>query len=267
MGDLLARHEDFCAGKVAEEKISPGIRWGIWWIALTANRRGSTTLLERTNVQQSDALGEDGWGTALWTEGQMKARKDFMLPVPPMGLHVINSSIADWQALINISHGFGHKTKWVFASTRREQRDGVGYDRPTDIAIHPSSLADHLRNMKGLKESAHPNVLAGLPDFSLHTVRSAATHFLENYPGLSAAASSAFLGHAPPLDDKDPEARSRTTEKFYSVTQRMPLKTLAMKAWSGAVLDAYLKAGGVWPPRPYDVPIKKIYRTKRSAGS
>jgi hypothetical protein len=29
VGDLLARHEDFCAGKVAEEKISPGIRWGI----------------------------------------------------------------------------------------------------------------------------------------------------------------------------------------------------------------------------------------------
>ena len=47
-----------------------------------------------------------------------------------------------------------------------------------------------------------------LPDFSLHTVRSAATHFLENYPGLSVAASSAFLGHAPPLDYKDPEARS-----------------------------------------------------------
>jgi integrase len=263
VGDLLARHEEFCAGKLAEEKISPGVRWGIWWIALTANRRGSTTLLERTNVQQNDPLGEAGWGTALWTEGQMKARKDFMLPVPPIGLHVINSSIADWQALINISHGFGHKTNWVFASTRREQRDGVGYDRPTDIAVHPSSLADHLRNMKGLKESAHQNALAGLPDFSLHTVRSATTHFLENYPSLSAAASSAFLGHAPPLDDKDPEARSPTTEKFYSVTQRMPLKTLAMKAWSEAVLNAYLKAGGVWPPRSYEAPIKTYYRSKR----
>ena len=186
-----------------------------------------------------------------------------MLPVPPIGLHVINSSIADWQALINISHGLGHKTKWVFASTRREQRDGVGYDRPTDIAIHPSSLADHLRNMKGLKESAHLNALDGLPDFSLHTVRSAATHFLENYPGLSAAASSGVLGHAPPLDDKDPEARSPTTEKFYSVTQRMPLKTLAMKAWSEAVLDAYLKAGGAWPPRPYEAPVKRYFRSKR----
>jgi hypothetical protein len=81
----------------------------------------------------------------------------------------------------------------------------------------------------------------------------------EAYPGLSAAASS---GHALPLDDKDPEARSPITEKFYSVTQRMPLKTLAMKAWSEAVLSAYLKAGGVWPPRPYEAPVKKSYRTK-----
>jgi hypothetical protein len=107
--------------------------------------------------------------------------------------------------------------------------------------------------MKGLKESAHPNVLAGLPDFSLHTVRSAATHFLENYPGLSAAASSAFLGHAPPLDDEDPEARSPTTEKFYSVTQRMPLKTLAMKAWSEAVLVALSSRRG--KPGEYRCPV------------
>jgi hypothetical protein len=34
----------------------------------------STILLKRTNVQQQDPLGEAGWGTALWTEGQMKAR-------------------------------------------------------------------------------------------------------------------------------------------------------------------------------------------------
>jgi hypothetical protein len=82
-------------------------------------------------------------------------------------------------------------------------------------------------------------------------------------PGMSAAASSAFLAHAPALDDKDPEARSPATEKFYSVTQRMPLKTLAMRAWSEAVLNAYLKAGGVWPPRPYEAPIKKYSRSKR----
>jgi hypothetical protein len=79
------------------------------------------------------------------------------------------------------------------------------------------------------------------------------------------ASAELMSGLAAPLRTKT--LTPTLTEKFYSVTQRMPLKTLAMKAWSGAVLDAYLKAGGVWPPRPYDVPIKTIYRTKRSAGS
>ena len=31
--------------------------------------------------------------------------------------YVVQSSVTDWQALINISHGFGHKTKWVPEST------------------------------------------------------------------------------------------------------------------------------------------------------
>src|SRR5665213_2239859 len=166
VGDFLARHEDFCAGKISNEKISPGVRWGIWWVCLTANRRGSTTLLERANVQQQDPLGDAGWGTALWSEEQMKARKLFMMPAPPIALHVINTAIADWQVLISQSHTAAHKTRWVFASSRRVQRDGVGLDRPTDISVHPSSLADHLRAMRGLKPTKRnptpANALEGL---------------------------------------------------------------------------------------------------------
>jgi hypothetical protein len=265
VGDFLMRHEAFCAGKISNEKISPGIRWAIWWICLTANRRGSTSQLERANVQQQDPFGEKGWGTALWTPVQMKAKKLFMVPVPPIGLHAINCSIADWHELVKHSHTAAHKTGWAFASTRRVQRTGVGLDRPTDIAIHPSSLADHLANMYGRKPKKNDpnpkNHLKGI-DFSLHIVRDAATHFLENCPGLPPAASSAFLGHLPPTDDKDPEARSPTTEKFYSKTQRMPQKILAMRAWSEAVMEAYEKAGGKWP-QPYPPPNGKIIRIRK----
>ena len=42
----------------------------------------------------------------------------------------------------------------------------------------------------------------------------------------------------------------------------LPLKTLAMRAWSEPVLNAYLKAGGVWSPRPYEDSIKKYARSK-----
>ncbi len=92
-----------------------------------------------SNSHESGFAAPTGWGMALWTEGQMKARKKFMLPVPPIGLYMINSSIADWQNLISISHRVGHKTKWVFASTPREHRDGVGYDRDF-IAIFSSIM-------------------------------------------------------------------------------------------------------------------------------
>src|SRR5665647_1521111 len=44
LGDVLARHEDFCRGKTGAEKISPSVRWGLWWDALTANRRGAATM-------------------------------------------------------------------------------------------------------------------------------------------------------------------------------------------------------------------------------
>jgi hypothetical protein len=82
VGDFLARHENFCADKISNEKVSPGVRFGIWWVCLTANRRGSTTLLERANIQQQDPYGPDGWGTALWDASAMKAKKLFMRRYP-----------------------------------------------------------------------------------------------------------------------------------------------------------------------------------------
>jgi hypothetical protein len=30
LAEVLLRHEEYCAGRTAEEKISSGIRWGLW---------------------------------------------------------------------------------------------------------------------------------------------------------------------------------------------------------------------------------------------
>jgi hypothetical protein len=45
LGEVLARHEQYCAGRRGNKRISPGIRWGVWWVALTANRRCTSTKL------------------------------------------------------------------------------------------------------------------------------------------------------------------------------------------------------------------------------
>jgi len=266
VGKVLARSEAFCADRTSNNKISPGIRFGMWWWALTANRRGSTARLERANVVSNDPLNDlPGWGSAFWDAGAMKGRKPFLLAVPPIGMHVINLSISDWQVLVTESHSKDHSSKWVFASTRRVQRIGVADDLDTDIPIHPSSLADYIRNMRGIKDvpkdehgeydpaKRKPDFLEGIQDFSLHTIRSAATNFFEKYVGLPPAASSAFLGHGHKVDENDPNAMSQVTEKFYLVSQKMPLKIKAMQAWSDAVMEAYEKEGGGWP-QPYPPP-------------
>jgi hypothetical protein len=60
LGELLTAHEAFCAGRRANEKIGPGVRWGLWWVAFTGNRRFSTVGLERDRLFQTDEFGRDG---------------------------------------------------------------------------------------------------------------------------------------------------------------------------------------------------------------
>jgi hypothetical protein len=70
---------------VAHELISPGIRWGIWWVAYTANRRRSPTVLRRSELVLKDSQGRPGWGIAKWGDDEMKGQTQFWLPLPPAG--------------------------------------------------------------------------------------------------------------------------------------------------------------------------------------
>ncbi|MEH2471866.1 hypothetical protein V1281_006946 [Nitrobacteraceae bacterium AZCC 2161] len=241
LGELLAIHEAFCAGKSGNEKISPGIRWGLWWLLFTANRRLSTTVLERTRLRQADPFGEPGWGRAEWPLESMKAKAEFWLPIPPVALHVANSSMADWKSLVTKSTSQYEETQWVFASTRRIGRDPDN----RDVAVYPNSLNHHLRNLRGEKGVDAKNLIEHLPPFWLHLVRSVTANYLETRADVPPAAASLMLAHTLPGGEKDKAAP--TTKKFYLTGQRMDMKLIAMKAWSEALMRAYYKAGGVYP--------------------
>jgi hypothetical protein len=242
MGELLVEHEEFCAGKTGNEKISPGIRWGLWWLAGTANRRFSTTALERKNLHQIDPFAEEpGWGYAEWPAELMKGQADFWLPLPPSLLHVANSSIFDWRVLVTEAHGIGHEdSKWTFGSTRRIGRNPDNHD----VSIYPSSLNAHLRNLRGLKKHNKKDHLEDLPNFWLHLVRSVSSNYLNKCAGVPKNAISLMLAHSMP---SAPEDMSRTTREFYVTCQSMPDKTIAMRAWTDALFAAYEKAGGKFP--------------------
>ena len=251
LGALLVEHESFCAGRTAEEKISPGVRWGLWWVAFAGNRRFSTVALERDRLHQTDEFGREGWARATWPAEMMKGRHEFWLPLPPEVLSIANGSIADWTQLVRNEHG-EINSRWVFASTRRWGRDPDN----DDVAVYPNSLNAHLRAMRGDKKGFNKGVnrLEDLPYFSLHLVRSVAGNFLDNCPGVPKAGISAMLAHA---DEETDDRLAPTTKAFYVQNQQMPAKSDAMAAWSAALIAAYLKAGGKMPePRETARPSK-----------
>ena len=243
LGILLARHEDFCRGKTGNEKISPSVRWGLWWDSLTGNRRGAATMLLQEHIIWGDPRGLPGWGLVWWPAETMKTRIDFWLPIPTLGLHILKCVMRDWSQLVNNSHG-PLNTKWAFPSTRRISRDVSNLD----VVVSDSSLATHLDNLRGKRQFNHRNLISDLPYFSLHIIRDAASSYLLDQIDLAPGAASAILAHEI-KGDHDPkhEKASPTTRKFYDFAQRIRLKTMAMEAWSGALLKAYEKAGGLYP--------------------
>ena len=109
-----------------------------------------------------------------------------MIGMPPIGMRVIHLSIGDWQVLVTHFHSKDQTSKWVFASTRRVQRIGIADDLDTDVSVHASSLADHIRNLRGIKGLAKdengeydkkrkPIIWQASPT----TIRSAATNFFQ----------------------------------------------------------------------------------------
>jgi hypothetical protein len=241
IGETLARHEAYCAGRTAEDKISPGIRWGIWWVSFTANRRFSTVRLKRDDLLEQDPLGDPGWGRAAWPADTMKAKQPFWLPLPPLVRDIAAGSIADYTQLVKNQHG-DWPSQWVFASTRRYGRDADN----DDVGVYPNSLNRHLLRMR--KDGA----LDGLPYFSLHLVRAAMGDFVEDK--VNGVTSSLVLAHTLPRDEDE---AAPTTKAYYLSSQRMAEKAEGMRVWSQALIASFLKAGGTMP-----VPSETIRRPK-----
>jgi len=242
LGQLLAEHERFCASRTGNARVSPSVRWGLWWDALTGHRRGSGTWVALEDVEFNDPRGEPGWGLATWQAEIMKTHDEFTLPVPPLGLHIINCCIRDWKkaaAERKEKKDRNRISKWVFAS----RVTSIG-----DVAVSGSALANHLRSMRGLRQGNHRNVLRGIPPFSMHIIRSTLGDYILDNTSLPPGTASLVIGHEIAGDRRDELDRVGQTGKiWYFQAQRIPEKTAAMALWCDAVLKAYKAAGGIYP--------------------
>lgn len=253
LASLLIRHDRFCQGRRASDKVGPGVRFGLWFLAFTGGRRSATAAFEKKGLVQSDPRGNDGWGIAQWPEETMKGKSEFWMPLPPEVLAIANNAAVDWNQIVANAVGPQHDltSRWVFPSYQRPEED---------IATYPSSLNAHLRAMRGVKETAanKENLLADLPPFTLHLVRSVVGNFLDGCDDVPKTAISAFLSHA---DGETDDKLSAVTEKYYVQTQKMKLKAIAMERWSSALIAEIHKQKGSLPV-PIEMPRMSKTRAK-----
>jgi hypothetical protein len=158
LGELLAKHEQYCAGRRGNKRVSPGIRWGEWWITLTANRRLTSKKLRRDGLRHDDPRNpysslEQPWGIAEWPAELVKSKIPFMLPLPPMAIHIAKSCIWDWELCLRHKRGFRSATQWIFAASRRPRPKDENSE-PADPSIYPNSLDAHIRALRGRKKAA-----------------------------------------------------------------------------------------------------------------
>lgn len=76
---------------------------------------------------------------------------------------------------------------------------------------------------------------------------------------ISPVAASLVLAHSLPDSDRE---MSPTTREYYSVSQRMEEKAEAMRAWSEALIESFLKAGRTMPV-PSAGPRTRYYKAKK----
>lgn len=241
LGMLLAEHERFCASRSGNERISPGVRWGLWWDSLTGHRRGSGTWISREDLELADPRGEPGWGLGTWQPDVMKTQNPFTLPIPPLGLHLARCCMRDWKQAAERAKIKDRQSKWVFAS--RVMQSGAG-----DIAVSGSAMANHIRNMRGLREGNHRDILRGIPHFSMHIIRSTMGDWILDETDLPPGTASLMIGHEIAGDRRNELDRvGQTGKRWYFQAQRIPEKTAAMSLWCEALLKAFRDAGGIYP--------------------
>ena len=108
------------------------------------------------------------------------------------------------------------------------------------------TYSKHIKSMRGTRQIEHRDYLEGIPNFTPHSLRSAATDYLVDRKDIADGAASAMLSHVLPVDPAVLRI-SQTTKTFYDFAQRIPSKIEAMTAWSEALVIEYKKLGGLMP--------------------
>jgi integrase len=194
---------------------------GIWWIALTAQRVSAGLSLRKAHVLPWPD-GPEGWKVVYFPPEVMKSRRPHSVPVPP------RVALAFERATASADSAF------VFPATRGKK------DAPLS-RWSAATLVDRLRgrsaNPKAGAEFDGPDLLEGIPAFSLHDLRRT---FATTCADMSVRGDSisAVLDHADIATGQAPIRTADITRIAYDYSQRLDLKRIAVEAWSDTLFAA-----------------------------
>lgn len=239
--------------------VGRGTLAGLWWLVLTCQRADAGMKLKASDFYADPSPGREGWMLAAWDEGIMKGGKTHILPVPPRAWAVLKPHI---EACRNHENG---ENDWAFPSeigkAKATTRSGV-YSILKRLAKR-DALLNKVRKQELAAEVPEADRRAdtrvdlfaksGILWWSPHDLRRALLKEMDErgMPGGASVIMAHEIKQSESLDDErlsvarreefKKQRAAKITLMAYGGAQFIKLKSEAMTAWTGAVLDEYTK--------------------------
>lgn len=244
----------------ATNGVRPGSLAALWWIVLTCQRVDAGLSLLPYNVVEDEERPGSGWLLAGWDAENMKGRKSFVLPVPKRAWAFVDSfrklsksaGPSEWafpsevKPDVHTSPSGTYRIIYRLAGRDKlvQEKSNKKRDRSVEKPGRKWTAPERTPRRDLLKE-------AGIDWWSHHDLRRTLSTFMsaKRMPG----GASAILAHEVKDDtrlrvsqsdqqrlDFQKERAAKITQTAYGAeSQFIELKSLAMEAWTTAVLDEY----------------------------
>ncbi|WP_322886495.1 hypothetical protein U8C31_18175 [Sinorhizobium medicae] len=244
----------------ATNGVRPGSLAALWWIVLTCQRVDAGLSLLPYNVVEDEERPGSGWLLAGWDAADQKGGKSFVLPVPERAWQFVEGWRQKSQTASSSEWAFPSEVKpnvHISASgTYRIIYRLAGRDKLVQAKSNKKidrSVVEAKRKWTAPTRTERRNLLdeAGIRWWSHHDLRNTLTSYMsqKRMPG----GASAILAHEVKDDtrlrvsqsdrqrlDFQRERAAKITQTAYGAeSQFIELKSLAMEAWTTAVLDEY----------------------------
>lgn len=227
---FLAEKHRLIEGRKVKRETAEITLCAMWWVALTAQRTNAALSIETVQILPWDTRQgpADGWKVVTWSDEVMKSRNFHSLPIPPRLALLLERALLVGRA----------GSKYVFPSTSlRKGKTDAHIDQNTFKNV-VNRLRGKRQDPKGGKDTSDGvDLMTGIPHYTPHDIRRTFAATCSNLL-VRPDAISEVLDHEGIETGQKLVRSADVTRISYDHSQKLPLKRLAMEAWTDAVFKA-----------------------------